>query len=63
MVTVWRDVLFRLRMDMYGKADDGVQTKKPWTEQEVLLLLEVGECLVLCGCGTVTVHVGFGITP
>ena len=38
----------RLRMDMYGKADDGVPTKKPWTEQEVLLLLEVcDECLVV----------------
>ena len=40
-------MLFRLRMDTYSKADDTVSTKKPWTEQEVLLLLEVGVCVCL----------------
>ena len=56
-------------MDMYGKADDGVPTKKPWTEQEVLLLLEV---LNDFGCAqlyqyvcddTMTTHTGSGIAP
>ena len=31
-------VTFSLRMDIYGGDED---TKKPWTEQETLLLLEV----------------------
>ena len=31
----------RLRMDMYVKAEESASTKKAWTEQEVLLLLEV----------------------
>ena len=30
--------IFSLRMDIYGGDED---TKKPWTEQETLLLLEV----------------------
>lgn len=34
----------RLRMDMYAKAElETGSIKKPWTEQEVLLLLEVSE--------------------
>ena len=34
-----------LRMDMYGGDED---TKKPWTEQETLLLLEVRITFFLC---------------
>jgi hypothetical protein len=43
MLVVW--VGCRLRMDMYAKTEESESTKKPWTEQEVLLLLEV--CLQL----------------
>ena len=32
----------RLKVDMYATAEDRASTRKPWTEQEVLLLLEVG---------------------
>lgn len=50
-------------MDMYGKAEDSVPTKKPWTEQEVLLLLEVHwPSPVLDGTMT-ALHAGFGIAP
>ncbi len=37
--------VFRLKMDIYAKAEDS-STHKPWTEQEVLLLLEVQSLLV-----------------
>ena len=32
----------RLKMDIYAKSGDNSSTRKPWTDQEVLMLLEVG---------------------
>lgn len=55
----------RLRIDMYAKAADTASTHKPWTEQEVLLLLEVRivyACMHACGeaCPCPVVQAGFG---
>lgn len=50
---------------MYAKAADTASTHKPWTEQEVLLLLEVRivyACMHACGeaCPCPVVQAGFG---
>lgn len=55
-----------LRLDQYAKAEDKASTHKPWTEQEVLLLLEVCAaariaCPSLTDGGRVCVAVVFGL--